>query len=84
MRASGDEEDRPNSYFVLAIISIVAFWPVGLAALSYSTKVDALYFHGNVERAHYCSRKARKLAIIAFIPVIVAIPVAVFLAVVSR
>ena len=56
----------PPSHLAMAIMAVLVFWPVGLAAIINAAKVDRLVFTGNFAAANEASTKAAKFSKIAF------------------
>lgn len=53
----------PPNYLVWAILSVVLCWPVAIAAIVFSTQVNAKWSTGDVAGAQDSSRKAKKFTI---------------------
>ena len=58
---------KPNNYLAWSIVSIILFWPTGIAAIINATKVDPAWQLGNAAMAQEHSNKARKFSMIATI-----------------
>jgi len=54
----------PPNYLVWAILStVLCFWPVGIAAIVFSTQVNGKWARGDVVGAQAASRKAKNFSI---------------------
>ena len=58
---------KPNNYLAWSIISIILFWPLGIAAIINATKVDPTWQMGNAAMAQEHSNKAKMFSMIATI-----------------
>ncbi len=56
---------RIPSYLGWAIVSILLFWPTGIPATVYASRVDSLVTTGNVAAAQEASRKAKTWATVS-------------------
>lgn len=56
--------DIPN-HLGWAIVSLILFWPTGIPAIVYSTRVDNRIMLGDMAGAYESSRKARVFSIIS-------------------
>jgi hypothetical protein len=54
---------RPSNYLGLAILSTVIFWPLGIIAIIFATKVKPRYAEGNYSGAYRASRRAKNWAL---------------------
>ncbi|MEX2983301.1 CD225/dispanin family protein [Streptomyces sp. C36] len=68
---------RPASHLVWAIISIILFWPLGIAAVIFAAQVNSKYEMGDYAGAADSSSKARLFSLIATI--IAAIGIVLFI-----
>jgi hypothetical protein len=57
----------PPNYLVLAIVSLLCCWPVGIPAVVFAARVNGKYAQGDVAGANEDSAKAKKFAIIALV-----------------
>lgn len=62
---------RIPSHLVWAIISIFMFWPTGIAAVVYASRVDNLLTLGNVAAAQEASGKAKLFATISTVAFVI-------------
>ena len=62
---------RIPSYLGWAIISIFLFWPTGIAAVVYASRVDNLLTLGNVAGAQEASGKAKLFATISTVAFVI-------------
>ena len=54
----------PPNYLVWAIVStVLCFWPVGIAAIVFSTQVNGKWARGDVVGAQAASRRAKSFSI---------------------
>ena len=60
-----ENEQCPKSYIVLAVISLVINWPLGIPALVNAYKVEKFWYLGNKAEAEKRSKKAKMWSIIA-------------------
>jgi predicted secreted protein len=58
---------KPNNYLAWSIVSIILFWPLGIAAIINATKVDPAWQMGNAAMAQEHSNKAKRFSMIATI-----------------
>jgi len=58
---------KPNNYLAWSIVSIILFWPLGIAAIINATKVDPAWQMGNAAMAREHSNKAKMFSMIATI-----------------
>jgi hypothetical protein len=58
---------KPNNYLAWSIVSIILFWPLGIAAIINATKVDPAWQMGNAAMAQEHSNKAKMFSMIATI-----------------
>jgi hypothetical protein len=58
---------KPNNYLAWSIVSVILFWPLGIAAIINATKVDPAWQMGNAALAQEHSHKAKMFSIIATI-----------------
>jgi hypothetical protein len=58
---------KPNNYLAWSIVSIILFWPLGIAAIINATKVDPAWQMGNAAMVQEHSNKAKKFSMIATI-----------------
>jgi Domain of unknown function (DUF4328)/Interferon-induced transmembrane protein len=58
---------KPNNYLAWSIVSIILFWPLGIAAIINATKVDPAWQIGNAAMAQEHSNKAKMFSMIATI-----------------
>jgi hypothetical protein len=56
----------PPSHLAMAIMAVIVFWPVGLAAIINAARVDRFVFTGDFSAADEASTKAAKFSKIAF------------------
>jgi hypothetical protein len=63
----------PPNYLVWAILAtVLCFWPLGIAAIVFSTQVNAKWASGDVQGAQASSRKAKTFAIVTAVVGLVA------------
>ena len=58
---------KPNNYLAWSVVSIILFWPLGIAAIINATKVDPAWQMGNAAMAQEHSNKAKRFSMIATI-----------------
>ena len=58
---------KPSNYLAWSIVSIILFWPLGIAAIINATKVDPAWQMGNAAMAQEHSNKAKMFSMIATI-----------------
>jgi hypothetical protein len=58
---------KPNDYLAWSIVSIILFWPLGIAAIINATKVDPAWQMGNAAMAQEHSNEAKMFSMIATI-----------------
>ena len=61
----GAQGPPPPNYLVWAILSVLLCWPLSIAAIVFSTQVNAKWSMGDVAGAQDSSAKAKKFAILA-------------------
>jgi uncharacterized protein YqhQ len=57
----------PPNYLVLAIVSLLCCWPVGIPAVVFAARVNSKWAQGDHAGAAEASRKAKTFAIIALV-----------------
>jgi hypothetical protein len=58
---------KPSNYLAWSIVSVILFWPLGIAAIINATKVDPAWQMGNAAIAQEHSNKAKNFSMIATI-----------------
>ena len=58
---------KPYNFLAWSIVSIILFWPLGIAAITNATKVDPAWQMGNAAMAQEHSNKAKMFSMIATI-----------------
>jgi ABC-type sulfate transport system permease component len=58
---------RPSNYLAWAIVTIILFWPIGIAAIIKSTQVDRLWLEGRYSEARESSNTTKTLCLVATI-----------------
>jgi hypothetical protein len=56
---------RPSNYLAWAIVSVILCWPVAIAALIKSTRVDRLWLAGRYHEAQESSNTTKTLCLVA-------------------
>jgi hypothetical protein len=57
----------PPNYLVLAIVSLLCCWPIGIPAVVFAARVNGKFAQGDVAGANEDSAKAKRFAIIALV-----------------
>jgi hypothetical protein len=71
---------RIPSHLGWAILSILLFWPTGIAAVVYASRVDNLVVLGNIAAAQEASGKARLFSIISTVAFVIWLVIVIIVA----
>jgi hypothetical protein len=63
---SSTEKTKIPNHLVMAIVSLLFFWPLSIPALINANRVNSLLLQNNMEGAKVASKRAKKWSIIAF------------------